>query len=286
MIHANISELKARYREGRLLPFVGAGVSMGVSWDEHGEQKHGPSWSELVDEAARKLGFTDPHLLRVRGEDLQILEYYRKKNHGELAPLRNWLVNELRPPDDALLASPVLRSLVTLDKCPLIYTTNFDDFLERSFALHGRPHKRVAIEPHVAESLQNGMTATQTEIVKFHGDLENPNQMVMSEGDYRERLRLATPMDARLRADVLGRAILFIGYSFRDWNVSYLFHLVNSDFGSLPLSNTGRRAYITVADPSDFEYELFKARKIDVIPLSGRKMSEDLADLLLAIAAP
>lgn len=275
------AELRLRYHEGRLLPFIGAGVSMGVGWEgPDGQPRRGPSWSELVDEAARQLGFTKPDLLRVRGEDLQILEYYRSKKYNELAALRNWLVQELHPPDEALRDAPVLRALGALSKCRVIYTTNFDDFIERSLTLQGRPCKRVAVEGHVAEFLREGGPGALTEVVKFHGDLENPTEMVVSEADYRERLRLATPMDARLRADVLGRVILFMGYSFRDWNVSYLFHLVNSDFGPTQQPPGGPRAYITVADPSDFEQELFGARAIEVIPIRGGRATEDLAALL------
>ena len=55
-------ELRDVYSSGRLIPFIGAGVSMSVKWREHAgaEEKRGPSWSELVDEAARKLGFSEP----------------------------------------------------------------------------------------------------------------------------------------------------------------------------------------------------------------------------------
>lgn len=281
MPSAAVVELRQYYHEGRLLPFVGAGVSMGVGWvAPDGTVKRGPSWRELVDEAARQLGFIEPDLLRVRGEDLQILEYYRRRKYGELAPLRNWLVQEINPPDDALFKAPVLQGLAALERCRVIYTTNFDDFIERALQLHGRPCKRVAVEGHLAEFMREGGPGTLTEVVKFHGDLENPREMVVSEADYRERLRLSTPMDARLRADVLGRVILFMGYSFRDWNVSYLFHLVNSDFGPNPQPPGGPRAFITVADPSDFETELFGARQIEVIPVRGASATEDLASLL------
>ncbi len=74
--------------------------------------------------------------------------------------------------------------------------------------------------------------ADAVEIVKFHGDLSNPERMVLSESDYERRLKLAEVEDQRLLSDVLGRAILFfLGYSFRDWNVSYLFRIVNDQFG-------------------------------------------------------
>jgi hypothetical protein len=247
---------------------------MSVSW---GSGKRGPSWRELVDQAARKIGFDDPDLLRVRGTDLQILEYFRSKKHGSLTALTNWLVTEMKPPDDALLNSLIHRELVEMQRCRLFYTTNYDDFIERAFELHSRSYKRVAVE---ADMTSLGASGDFAEIIKFHGDLETPDRMVLSESDYERRLTLEDEMDYRFRSDLLGRAVLFIGYSFRDWNVSYLFGLINDRFKQLPGSPTGRRAYITVADPSDFEYELFRRRNIDVIPVPGRDQTSHIATLL------
>lgn len=276
-------DLKARYREGRLIPFIGAGISMSVEWTQSGHARRGLSWRELVDEAARMLGFEDPDLLRARGDDLQILEYFRIKRHQEFADLRNWFYEEIHAPDAALQNSPIHAALAKLDRCRLFYTTNYDDFLERSFAIHGRQCSAVAVEAHIAEVLKSrsrGQAIGECEIVKFHGDLSNPSRMVLSESDYEKRLRFAEVEDQRLRSDMLGRALLFLGYSFRDWNVSYLFRLVNEQFGDLPSAPTGRRAYITVSTPSDFEYELFRARNIEVLPISRLAMTEDTVELL------
>jgi hypothetical protein len=62
-----------------------------------------------------------------------------------------------------------------------------------------------------------------------------------------------------------------------------LFRRINALFQKLPGSPTGRRAYITVADPSDFETELFRARNIEVIPVYGREQTADIASLLEAM---
>ena len=72
-------DLKRLYRERRVIPFVGAGASMSVTWE--GGKRRGPSWGEMVNEAARLLG-ADPDLLRVRGTDLQVLEYFAIKKGG------------------------------------------------------------------------------------------------------------------------------------------------------------------------------------------------------------
>ena len=87
-------------------------------------------------------------------------------------------------------------------------------------------------------------------------------------------------MDYRFQADLLGRVVLFVGYSFKDWNVSYLFRLINERSNQLQGSLSGRRAFITVADPSDFEREMFSARNIEVIAVRGEDQTADIATLL------
>lgn len=249
---------------------------MSVRWTDPGPPpctRRGPSWTELVNRAALDLGFADPALLRARGTDLQILEYYRIKHYGEAARLTNWLHLTMQPPDSALQASPIHKALAGLDNIKLIYTTNFDDFIERSFKIHKREHKVIAVEADM-------MSSDVCEIIKFHGDLNHPNAMVLSESDYEKRLSFSTPMDYRLRADLLNRALLFIGYSFRDYNVSYLFRLMNDTLAQATGAMRERRAYITVPDPSDFEFELFSTRNIEVIPINGARMTEDIADIL------
>jgi SIR2-like domain len=270
-------ELKDHYQSGRVVPFIGAGISTAVEWTEGDQPKKGPSWAELVNEAARKLNFGDPELLRVRGTDLQILEYFKIKNSGEFASLTNWLYAEMRPQDSQLSQSAIHRELAKLLKCHIFYTTNYDDFLERSFRLHGRDCRRIAKEADMAEPLGDPRIC---EIVKFHGDLNHPDKMVLSESQYETRLQLGSEMDYRLMSDMLGKVLLFLGYGFRDWNVSYIFRLINHRFQNLPLSGTGRRAFITVASPSDFEFQLFRARNIEVIPIDGRDYRSSISSLL------
>src|SRR5437762_13594923 len=98
------ADLRDHYLAGRLIPFLGAGTSMSVTWTEGSETKRGPSWAELVGVAAQRLGFKDASMLRVRGTDLQILEYFGIRNSDEFASLTNWLFAEMRPPDGALMA--------------------------------------------------------------------------------------------------------------------------------------------------------------------------------------
>lgn len=259
--------LKQRYDEGRLVPFFGAGISMSVRWD--GGARRGMSWSELVDQAARILGFDEPDLLRVRGTDLQILEYYAARNNGNFDRLNRWFSERMNPADEDLKASRLLNAIVNLKKCPIMYTTNFDDFIERALSLSGREVHALSVEADIAKKLVSRPSTNSVDVVKFHGDLNNSQRMVLSEEDYDKRMRFVDLEDQRLRADVLGKAVLFLGYSFRDYNVSYLFRELQNHYGPLPEAYTGQRAYIALFDPSDFERQLFKRRSIEVIDLES-----------------
>lgn len=268
--------LKKVYNEGRLLPFIGAGVSMSVEWNVGTEIRRGPSWSELVDKASDLLGFNDPDLLRVRGTDLQILEYFKQEN-GNSTTLTNWLVSEFKPPKDALENSKIHRGLCELEKCKTFYTTNFDSFLEDSFNLLNRKNKTIAKEQDMCR-VHNG----ECEIIKFHGDLTNLDRMVLSEADYEKRLALTTEMDYRFKSDLLNRTVLFLGYSFRDPNVAYLFRTITDQFKN---SNGLQvpKAYIVVKNPSKFEKTLFSLRHIEIIPAETEDMTEFISDLLISI---
>jgi hypothetical protein len=273
-------DLLNHYRTGRLIPFLGAGVSASVSWTADGRTKHPPTWRELVDYAAEALGFDDPDLLRVRGNDLQILEYYVLINGGRDG-LGDWLVETVKAPDEALAESVIHQSLAGCTKAPIMYTTNYDPLIERALEMHGRPSVALARERDFPKALEAAIVEPTTcQVVKFHGDLSARETMVLTESDYEKRLKLEDEMDLRLRSDLLGRAVLFLGYSFSDANVSYIFELINEAFRELPESEYGRRAFITVADPSQFERRLFKRRGIDVIPIDSARQADEIAELL------
>jgi hypothetical protein len=275
--HACPPELKRLYSQGRVLPFVGAGASMAISWDVGGKRKTGPSWSQMVNQAAEILGYKDPELLRMRGTELQILEYFRIKKNN-FAPLTNWMVRLMDAPEAAIRSSNVHSALCKLTLCKIFYTTNYDDFLERALHISGTEVQVVATESDM------GFNSSATQVVKFHGDFNNPDDMVVSERHYYRRMTLESPMDLKLRSDLFGRAVFFIGYSFRDMNVAYLFQNVNEMFSQLPNSFSGKRAYIIVHNPSDFENRLFHARNIEVIPTYGDDRTAATSELLEDLA--
>ena len=267
------AELKRLYREGRVVPFVGAGASMAVNWMFDGDRVTGPSWREMVAEACHQLGYEDAELLRMRGSDLQILEYFAIKK-GNFAPLTNWLVRRLNATDCDLKESQLHNALAALLNCGVYYTTNYDNFLERCVEIAGRKTKAITSERDIP------FTRNIVQVIKFHGDFNAPDKMVFSENHYYQRMRLDSPLDLKFRSDLLNRAALFVGYSFTDLNIGLLFEQMNSAFSSLPDSMSGKRAYIIAHNPSDFEYSLFNNRNITIIPTSGDNRTSATSEVL------
>ena len=270
-------DLRRIYKEGKLLPFIGAGISMSLEWTINDKKKRGPSWGELVEKACESMGFEDPELLRVRGSDLQILEYFRQKSGNDGSKLKNWLIKELNPPSEDLKNSSIHSQLAGLNNCRTYYTTNFDSFLEDSFTLNHRKNRVIVKEEHM-----NIAKEGECEIIKFHGDLNNQDMLVFSEADYEERLKLSTELDYRFISDLLNRTVLFLGYSFRDPNVSYLFRKISNQFKA---SNgiKDHKAYIVVKNPSDFEKTLFRSRNIEIIPADTEDLTDFTSDLINSI---
>src|SRR5204862_304382 len=83
----------------------------------------------------------------------------------------------------------------------IVYTTNYDRWLEAAFEHHGRPYAKI-----VSVADLPGIRPDVTQIVKFHGDFADEASIVLDESSYFRRLDFESPLDIKLRADALGLA--------------------------------------------------------------------------------
>ena len=203
-----IEDLAAAVRQRQAILFAGAGLSMSVGL---------PSWRELIDHMIRELGLESENSLG-RDFSYQTLAEYYRISQGSIGPLRSWMDRNWSVSEDKVRGSRVHELIVELD-FPLIYTTNYDNNLEVAFKLHGRDYVKVANARDLAKP-----TEGVTQIVKFHGDFDDDQSLVIAETDYFDRLAFDTPLDIKFRSDALGRTLLFIGYSMSDLNIRLLLH--------------------------------------------------------------
>jgi hypothetical protein len=197
-------------RKRHAILFVGAGVSMSIGL---------PSWDALVDHMLEELKM-DRSVIEGMNGGYQILAEFYRLNQGGMAPLRAWLDETWRDSSKRISTSLAHKLIVELD-FPIIYTTNFDRNLEAAFELYNRPYARIANARDIASA-----TDGATQIIKYHGDLEDEDSLILTETDFLDRLSFDSPLDIKFRADALGRTVLFIGYSMSDPNIRLLLHRI------------------------------------------------------------
>jgi hypothetical protein len=206
---------------GNLVPFVGAGVS------RHAKTKDGkgfPTWTEflqeLVDMACRSEWLTPE-------EEQQIDKLVKRGKYLMAAQaLKNVIPEDqldvyIRKRFDTsnVEVGAIHRALFKL-KSPLILTTNYDQLLEKAYALEfgdtatWYTHKHA---PHVQQYLKSHHHGhTKPMIFKIHGTAERPSEIIFAEMDYRKLIYGQPGYRAIISAVFVTKVVLMLGFSFSD----------------------------------------------------------------------
>lgn len=251
-------------RDGKLIPFVGAGLSIPLGL---------PSWSSLLDIIADQLDY-DPAVFKLSGNNLQLAEFY-VANKGSIGPLRSEMDRLFNPTDEAIKSSRSHSALVDMN-LPLIYTTNYDRIIERAFELKRIPCHTISNIDDISVAPPNA-----TQVVKFHGTFSDDASLVLTESSYFDRLEFESAIDIKLRADILGKILLFVGYSLSDINIRYMLYKlhklrqrVRRDTNRLP------SAYLITFGAGEVQRTLLAQWDVLVVDLDPINKSESM-DLFL-----
>ena len=259
-----ITILQALKRDGHLIPFVGSGMSIPLGL---------PSWSKLIEIIAAQLGY-HPEVFKLSGNNLQLAEYYVAVK-GSIGPLRSEMDKLFNPSDEAIRASRSHELLVEM-KLPLIYTTNYDRIIERAFELRGVPNYTVANIDDMATAPSGA-----TQVVKFHGTFSDDASLVLTESSYFDRLEFESAIDIKLRADMLGKCLLFIGYNLADINIRYMLYRLHKLRHQLrrDISNTPT-AYLVTFGSTEIQRTLLARWDVSVVELDPVNKTESMANFL------
>ena len=208
-------EIASLLSKSKLIPFFGAGVS---------RQHLGFAAAGLASEMAVAIGYPEDTRLC----DLADAFLDRCGSASYIKFLEDKLV--VKDFDERKATSH--RLLISLMQ-NLLYTTNQDNLFELTAYKYGRQYKSIVTIDDLSDASPGDPL-----LIKFHGDLSVPDSLVFGTKSYLKRMETKDhPLDIKLRADLLGKRLLFIGYSLQDENVKKIFDTVKRAFGgTLPNS--------------------------------------------------
>ncbi|MEO1450190.1 MAG: SIR2 family protein, partial [Bacteroidota bacterium] len=216
-----------------------------------------PSWDRLIDRLATDLDM-EKKSFRQMGDHLMLAEYY-KLNKG-IGPLRSWMDRKWHNTDKVDISKSRIHQLIVELDFPIIYTTNYDRWIEFAYNEYQRPYHKIA-DVSDLKDIREGVP----QIIKFHGDFDNDGSIVLTESSYFERLDFETPLDIKLRADVLGRSILFIGYSLSDINIRFLLYKLNKLWERANNQGSKPRSFILLMKPNPVQERVLEHRGITTL---------------------
>jgi hypothetical protein len=263
--------LQQEYRDGRLIPFLGAGFSKPLNL---------PDWSELMGWMAQRLGF-ESDLFLLHGRYEQLAEYFQLTGYDNFQHLVYEMTRRFDSEEAcrARLTSRMHLALSALD-WRTIYTTNYDSHVEG--ALSDAKKKVAALASF--EDFQMRREHGMCEVIKFHGTLAKPDTIVLTESSYFGRIALESPVDQRLRADLLSHSFLFMGYSFNDLNIRYIWYRMHQlrlqGQAGARRPHSPRRCFFATFGVGPLQPELLEQWNIDLIQLDPADKEASVASLL------
>ncbi|MFT3771828.1 MAG: SIR2 family protein [Minicystis sp.] len=261
-------KLREAHRDRRLIPFLGSGFSAPLRL---------PLWGELMGWMGQELDF-DPGLFEMHGTPRELAGFYASERKG-LADFVATMQKRFHAPEvEARRKDSIQHQALARRDFRRIYTTNFEHHIEEALRDAG---KKAAVLLDLDDYMRP--TAADTcQVIKFHGDLDEPETVVLTENQFFERFQLEAPSDQLLRADLLGNVFLFLGYSFSDINIRYIWHRMfrlREAAGARP----EHRSYLATFGAGAVQTKLLEDWHIDIIELDATDKSKSVAALLDAL---
>lgn len=112
-----------------------------------------------------------------------------------------------------------------LKKSKIIITTNYDPFIENILREEG-----VTLRKYIGSRGFFDDTEGWSELYKIHGDVSEPNSIVITQKDYEEYDKNSILISAKILSNLIVAPIIFLGYSLTDRNIRKLLQDFSSQF--------------------------------------------------------
>ena len=219
-------ELRDSILSGQCVLFLGAGVSVGANGI--------PPGRDLAREIASSIGFATDDL------SLPRVAQYFEMTAGRHA-LTRFLVDRIA---DVKVQPQESHRLVAALPLNVVVTTNYDRLMESQWEKVGVPYDRVIRNEDLSYTQANRVT-----YVKFHGSIDVPDSLVVTEDDHERYFEQLGTISLYLKALLASRTLLFVGYSLADPDFKRLYVELTAQ-----VRRHMRRAYAVQLEPSAYDH--------------------------------
>lgn len=199
--HAQFYEdVIAALQSNSMAVFAGAGLSKSAGFVD---------WKGLLRTIATDLGLDID-----KENDLISIAQYNVNKIGGRSVINQKIINEFNEEVDLTENHKILARL----PINTYWTTNYDNLIERSL----KDAKRIADVKHSISQLNVMKPRRDAIVYKMHGDIELPNEAVITKDDYETYFVDKLPFVNALSGDLVSKLFIFVGFSFTDPNLDYI----------------------------------------------------------------
>lgn len=200
-VNAFINDYVSKLRQGTATILLGAGMSKAAGFVD---------WKGLLSDLAEELG------LNIADEtDLISIAQFHKNKNSNRTRINEKIVDEFTDNDIETENHRIIARL----PFNTIWTTNYDDLIEDA---HLKINKKIDVKRNIDDLFINKGNRSCI-LYKMHGDKDQANDAVLLKEDYEKYYYTHEPFISILNSELISKSFLFVGFSFTDPNVNYIF---------------------------------------------------------------
>ncbi|MGT2910769.1 SIR2 family protein [Streptococcus cameli] len=201
-----IKKFSKAIQEGNAAVFAGAGTSVGAGF---------VNWKELVASFAKEIDLD----IEKEPDLIGLTQYYINSKSGNRGTINQEIIDKFSSTD----AETEVMNLLTRLPITTYWTTNYDKVIENGLIKNNR---RGDIKRKI-DDLAISIRDSDAIVYKMHGDVDSPNDAVISKDDYERYSDKNSLFVTALRGDLVSKTFLFVGFSFDDPNLESILGKIN-----------------------------------------------------------
>ncbi|MGN6604721.1 MAG: SIR2 family protein [Ginsengibacter sp.] len=204
-----ISEFLKEIEEDNAAIFAGAGLSAASGHVD---------WRGLLEDIAVDLELD----IQKEYDLISLAQYHLNKNLSNRYTLNQIIANEFHHGKSPNVNHKILAKL----PISTFWTTNYDKLLEKALE---QENKIVDIK-YTTTNLAQTIHGRDVILYKMHGDVEHPNDAIISKDQYEKYHNTHGAFINTLAGDLTSKTFLFIGFSFTDPNLDYVLSRIRATY--------------------------------------------------------